>query len=169
MLSPGYTSNKWPWWIFSTLNISSYMSWHFSHPHVLLLWPRCRRWARFSSTIIWGELCKWNSDWHPPWKVLSVKGRQCPSPEGSVLSESLSWTPNQPWPATAVVLSLVCKHHPGCSLQNAAIYNVSYPCPQATNPQLFLLHVLYIMILLVSPSGARFSGNSGIWRKTNRK
>lgn len=46
-------------WILSILSTGSCVSWHLSHPHVLLLWPGCRRCARCSSMVTWSELGNW--------------------------------------------------------------------------------------------------------------
>ena len=100
-------------WTLSILSMGSYVSWHLSHPHVLR--PRCRRCAGFSSMVTWGELYMgWtgqvNSEWHPG-KLSVSKAHRAPL-QKHVLSESLSWTPNQPWLPHGTVLC-VCKNHSG--------------------------------------------------------
>lgn len=110
-----------------TLNMSIYVSWHVSHPHVLLLWPRCRKWASQLEKML-----NWNSDWHLSWKVL--KDGQCPSPELSALSERLNEPPTQPWCPTAVVSKLRVQRiiwDAHCKTQT--VHNVLYPYPQATS------------------------------------
>lgn len=101
-----------------TLNMSIYVSRHFCHLPVLLLWPRRRNGAKVSSTIIQGELLDRNSDWHLAWKVLSQRATVALSGSICLVWELKRHQPNSDAPQQWFLNSASSKSHLWRALRN---------------------------------------------------
>lgn len=116
-----------------TCTISIYVSWHFSHPHVLLVWPRCRKWAK-ATLPLYRVNCPTEEFWLTPLLGSSQRLRV-------PLSRSFCLV----WEIELVVFKLRMQRiiwDAHCEMQT--VHNVFYPWPWATR-SILLQSLLYIV------------------------